>query len=348
VALAAEQDVMAATSAERARARLPRWRRALTATGGRALSLLGLLVSGLALADTDVLARVGAIAIDVPAFQKRAALVAAVDWATLGASWPEQRRRLLDDVLIPEALLAQDLPASPGPPTARARALALALEAELRRQASAPAGAAELAAYADRYRRELSTPRALTLWRILVPSEADARALIARLTPPTEAAFSQLARDGSIDLATRMRAGNLGRVFADGDTAVPELRVSPVLFAAAERVGDGELVPEPVAEGSAFAVLWRRASHPERMLPAGDVARLADTRLGDERFARQSAELLAGLRSKELVDYHPERVAGYAPRFEEPPTGARRWALPREAERGAVRLAPEPTDRGLR
>jgi peptidyl-prolyl cis-trans isomerase C len=340
---------MAALPGERARASRVGRRRQAPRVLGSALVLLGLLAAGLGLADgRDVLARVGAITIDMPAFQRRAGLVAELDWPTLGSSWPEQRRRLLDDVLVAEALLAQSAAqAPPALPTARDRALALALEGALREQAAGPAGAAELDAYAARYRRELTTPRALSLWRILVPNEADARALIARLTPPTEAAFSRLARDASIDLATRMRAGNLGRVFADGDTAVPELRVSPVLFAAAERVRDGELVPEPIAEGSAFAVLWRRASHPERALKAADERRLIETRLAAERSARLTDELLAGLRRTGLADYHPERAAGHVPHFDEPPAGGRHRALG-EQPSGPVRLAPEPTDRGLR
>jgi peptidyl-prolyl cis-trans isomerase C len=312
--------------------------------------LVGLLLgAGLALADAAVLARVGPIAIDVPAFQRRAELVAELDWARLGSSWPEQRRHLLEDVLVPEALLAQSAAqAAPALPASRDRALALALEVELRRQAAAPAGADELEAYAARHRRELTTPRALSLWRILVPSEADARALITRLGPPTEATFSRLARDSSIDLATRMRAGNLGLVFADGDTAVPELRVSPALFAAADRVRDGEIVPEPVAEGAAFAVLWRRASHPERTLPAPELARLLDARLADERRARLTDELIAGLRRTQLVEYHPEHALAYAPHFEEPPASARRRVLAEQQPSGSVRLAPEPTLRGLR
>lgn len=312
-------------------------------------ALLGASLGGsAALAGGQVLARVGAIAIDVPAFQRRAALVSALDWPALGSSWPERRRRLLEDVLIADALLAQSAArAAPGLLTARDRALALALEVELQRQTAAPASAAELEAYVSRHRRELTIPRALSLWRILVGSEAEARALITTLTPPNEAVFSRLARDVSIDRATHMRAGNLGRVFADGDTAVPELRVSPGLFAAAERVRDGELVPEPVAEGAAFAVLWRRSSHPERSLPASEVRRRVDARVADERRARLGDELLAGLRRAHLADHHPERLAAYAPSFAEPPSPPPRPVLA-EQPSGPVRLAPEPTDRGLR
>lgn len=305
-------------------------------------------VSELALASGDVLARVGSIVIDRASFERRAARLAAPYWPALGPSWAEQRRRLLDDVLVADALLAESLAtaAAPGAPAARDRALALALEDELARAAAGPVDAAELAAYAARHARELASPRSLLLWRILLPSEAEARATIASLTPPTEAAFSRLARDVSTDTATRMRAGNLGRVFADGDTAVPELRVSPALFAAADRVRDGELVAEPVAEGAAFAVVWRRASYPERRLPAPELERWLTARLLDERRATSREALLVALRREFLADHHPERAASYAPVFTEPASPRARIAP--EPPRAAVRLAPEPTDRGLR
>jgi peptidyl-prolyl cis-trans isomerase C len=40
------------------------------------------------------------------------------------------------------------------------------------------------------------------------------------------------------------------------------VRFDPVLFAAAARVKDGEMVGEPVKEGDAFAVVWRRGTLP--------------------------------------------------------------------------------------
>jgi hypothetical protein len=253
---------------------------------------------------------------------------------------------LLEEVLIADALLAES-GAQPalGLPAARDRALGVVLEAELAREASAAPSAARAQAYRDRHQRELTTPRSLSLWRILVSSEADARALIASLSPPTEAAFSRLARDRSLDTATRMRAGNLGRVFADGDTLVPELRVAAGLFAAADRVGDGELVAEPVAEGSAHAVVWRRASHPERALASAEVEALVAARLADERRAELTEALLQALRREHLAEYHPERVLGHEPRFEQPRNG--RPVAP-EGPRRPARLAPEPTERGLR
>ena len=310
--------------------------------------LAGSLLGPLAAADTDTLARVGAFSIDAATFQRRAALVAAREWPELGNSWPEQRRRFLDGVLIAEGLLgAAAEQAAPALQGARDRALARALAAELAAEVSrVEPSEADTAAYRERYRAELATPRTLGLWRILLDSEADARAVIAQLSPLTEAAWSRLARERSTDRATNMRAGNLGRVAADGQTHMPELRVSPALFAAAEQVRDGELVGAPVREGDAFAVVWRRASHAAREASPGAVAAGAAARLAEERFAAARAQLLDRLRRDHLAGYRPELAASFEPRFAEP--GSMLPRLGAELEVRPVRLRPELTDRGLR
>jgi peptidyl-prolyl cis-trans isomerase C len=316
----------------------------------RRLVPLSLFCAGLALADTAPLARVGSLEIDAPTFRARAARVAELDWSELGATWPEQRRRFLDEVLIPEALLS--LAAEKGPPAlppARDRALCDALTAALMTEAARVTPSdAELRAEQTRLESELSTPRALSLWRILLPTEADARALIAELATPTVAAFSRLARERSIDHATHMRAGNLGQVGADGQTRVPELRVSPALFAAADQAKDGELVREPVREGEAFAVVWRRASQPEQRVSLAASASLIQARLAEQRAAAARGTLLETLRRERVTDYHPERLAGYEARFPEPARLTRRPASAPAAGTAPARFLPELTDRGLR
>jgi hypothetical protein len=305
------------------------------------------LLAQLAVADTDTLAHVGSLAIDAATFQRRGALVAALQWSELGDTWREQRRRFLDDVLVAEGLLS--LAAEQAPvalPRSRDRALARSLEADLLAEVSrVSVSEADVAAYSARFRGELETPRTLSLWRILLASEADARAVIAQLTPLTEAGWSRVARERSTDRATNMRAGNLGRVAADGQTHMPELRVSPALFAAADRVKDGELVASPVGEGDAFAVVWRRASHPARQ-PPGAAAAVIAARLSEQRFAAARGRLLETLRRAHLGDYQPELLVSVEPNFPEP--GAPLPRLGADLEARPVRLLPQVTDRGLR
>lgn len=313
------------------------------------LAALGASITGLALADGAPLARVGGIAIEAAEFRQRAARVNPLQWQRLGAAWPEQRRRFLAEVLIAEALLS--LAAERGPaalPLARDRALARALSAEIAREATqALPSDAQVRAYRELHARELGTPRSIGIWRILLATEAEAQTAIAELTPPTPDAFSRIARERSLDRATNMRGGNLGLVAADGQTAVPELRVAPALFAAADRVGDGQLVPEPVREGDAFAVVWRRTSRAATSLPAGEIAALVAARLAEQRAAAAQTALIERLRREQLGAYSPQRAIDHEPRFPELRPSLPRGAALAEPTR-LPRLVPETTDRGLR
>jgi peptidyl-prolyl cis-trans isomerase C len=148
---------------------------------------------------------------------------------------------------------------------------------------------ADVEAYYQAHSADFTRPRRLKLWRILVGSEDEARKLIADMAGAGgperwREASRKLSRDG----ATRERGGDLGFVHPDGLTDVPELRVDKALFDAADRVKDGEIVPDPMHEGADFAVIWRRGSLTETSVPL-DAARETITRLLIEE--RASARL---------------------------------------------------------
>jgi peptidyl-prolyl cis-trans isomerase C len=316
------------------------------------LPALAASAAGLALASGGALATVGSITIDPSSFRQRAARVGPLDWGELGATWPERRRRFLDEVLVAEALLALAAErAPPALPSARDRALARTLEAAIVQETSqlAPSDA-DVRAYRERHAGEFQTPRALGIWRILLATEAEARAVIAELAKPSADAFSRLARERSIDRATHMRAGNLGLVAADGQTAVPELRVSPALFAAADRVDDGELVPEPVREGDHFAVVWRRSTRAASAWPDAELAATIAARLAETRASTARQRLLEALRRDHLGEYHPDAAGAHEPSFPEPNAARARPRIEaaEPARAAPPRVRPELTDRGLR
>jgi hypothetical protein len=301
----------------------------------------------LARAGTSLLASVGALQIDTDTFTRRASRLAPFQWARFGATWPERRRRFLDELLIPEALLEAEAGRLPrGSASARDTALSEALLAELRAEVMGSTVSAEdVARYHALHQRHYETPRSLLLWRILVRTDAEARALIEQLGQPKESEWSQLARERSIDVATHMRGGSLGYVAASGQSHFPQVRVSPALFAAADRVPDGALVREPVVENDGFAVLWRRASRAAEARPLLDLTPQIQARILEQRHAAAYTELIERLRREHLALHQPELLAGFAPELAEPP--------PRTYERASapthpVRLLPQPTDRGLR
>jgi hypothetical protein len=311
--------------------------------GVAALGLGGALAG----ADVDVVARVGSLVVDRARLQARLATVPGERWPELGSAWPERRRRVLD-LLIDETLFGVAAEQEPALPRARDVALARALRVELRSERSAPS-TAELEAFAARSPDEAALPRAVELSRILVRTEAEARALISELSGVDRARFGQRARETSIDESTSMRGGYLGWVAADGQTDVPELRVAPELFRAAEGTADGELLREPVREAQGFAVVWRRASRAERAPVPAELQRDRVARWADERQGEAERALIETLRQQALTDFHPDRLAGLEPAFPEPARRAPpRSTAPSGPERGQPRLEPVPTDRGLR
>ena len=307
------------------------------------------LAWGIANAATPSLARVGTLSIDVATFVARAARLAPFQRIQFGASWPEQRRNFLERELVREALLeAQATNEDQRLGSARDRALARALQAEIEQQVNA-AGvpAAQVQGYYAQHRQSYEAPRSILIWRILLRQEAEARALLHELGTPKESRWSQLARERSIDTATHMRSGSLGYVAADGQTHLPQVRVAAALFAAADRVRDGQLVPEPVAEGAAFAVVWRRGS---RVAAANQLAAVSvdiGAVLAHEQVASETRTLLERLREQSVRDYQPALLAGFEPRSLDPlePAGpAHQAAL---VARPVV-LSPRASDLGLR
>ncbi|MEY2931010.1 MAG: hypothetical protein RL033_1759 [Pseudomonadota bacterium] len=299
-----------------------------------------------------VLAQVGPFTIDAVALAARAARLTPAQRARLGKEWREQRRRLLEEELVPEALLhVESTRQERGLAAASDQALARALVGELERAALARGASPERIALLQAERQSQEAPRSLLLWRILVRSESDATALLEELGKPAESVWTRLARERSIDTATHMRGGSLGYVAASGQTHMPQVRVAPALFAAADQVEDGKLVPRPVPEGEGFAVVWRRASRSPASALRGSPSTVAgSTELGaqlvNEAVASDARALTEKLRAEQLRDYRPELVAGFEARSAvlEPakPGGTAPVAL------RPVTLAPRATDSGLR
>ncbi len=221
-------------------------------------------------ADAPPVARVGSETVSADALTRRLAKLPDFQRDALGATPDLLKRHVLESELIPDLLYAQEaarlkLADGPGVRQRTRELLREAMDRQLRRQtaASSPVTAAEIRAYFDANRSRFETPRRLHLWRILTDDEALAKKIIAESKGVDGIQhWTQFARDGSLDKATHLRNGDLGFVHPDGDTDTPTLRVDPALFAAGDKLADGELSPEPLKEGLHFAVLWRRGSMP--------------------------------------------------------------------------------------
>jgi len=297
-------------------------------------------VGSLSATPADVAARLAAL----PSFQRRA----------LAPTPEELTRRFVDTVLVPELLLTAEaerrhLAESPAAASSIREVLRAALVDAQSRELSArsPISDAEVARYYDAHRDQFQRPPRLRIWRILVddPGRA-AEVLTAVQGPGGPQRWSELARERSRDPTTAMRRGDLGFVRPDGTTDAPTVRVDPALYAAAEKVRDGELVPTPVPEGARLAVVWRRGSLAAVDEPMAAAAPRIRAALERERLDQAMRSLIAELRARHLT-LGDEAALEALGRLPAPDA----LALPPpvlSAVAPARSGAPEPTDRGLR
>ena len=303
---------------------------------------------------STVVARVGTAELRAPEVARRWRAMPSHQQAALGATPERARGRLVHEVLVVEllhdqAVREQRLEQEPAVANAVREALRRGLEQQLRDRVERehPVTDEEVQSYYEANRARFGTPARLRLWRILVEDEQLARTILSDAQGRNgPLSWANHAREHSLDKATSMRKGDLGFVHRDGRTDAPRVRVDPALFAAAEPVADGALVPDPVREGSRYAVVWRRGSLPE-------------TRRSVEQEAAAIRRILLASRVREAVDalvleLHRRHVSAVneslLDRLElAPPSFA---PLPRSSGSDrvppAASASPSPGERGLR
>jgi peptidyl-prolyl cis-trans isomerase C len=171
---------------------------------------------------------------------------------SLGGSANAMRRGYLMNVVVREKLLlraAQErkLDSDPAVLFAIDRVLAKARVRALRGELTLPSSVTtdDMQAYYAEHQDRFNAPERYLLWRILCKSRDEAHdVLSAAQQEPTAAKFAELARDHSLDKATRLRSGNLGFLTPDGLSIEPGLTVSPSVVHAAAAVKDGQFVPQ--------------------------------------------------------------------------------------------------------
>lgn len=153
-------------------------------------------------------------------------------------------------------------------------------------------------AYLKKHARDFEKPLRIRIFRILLDSEQDAKKLLEELKPDTSIeTFRKLARDHSVDRATNERGGDLGFVWPDGSTDVPQVSADEVLYARAAELEDGEIAREPISEGPRFAIIWRRGSLPA-VRPDEASRELARRALQEEKTEMATMTLLKKLESR--------------------------------------------------
>lgn len=157
--------------------------------------------------------------------------------------------------------------------------------------------------YYEENRSRFDSPERINLWRILCKTRDEAQTVLdTARREPTIAKYNDLARDHSIDKATNLRGGNLGFVGPDGASNEAGVKVDPNLVKAAQTVKDGELVAQPVPEGAAFAVIWRRGTVPANHRTVEESAAQIRAALFREQTEKGEKKLIEDLRAKNVKD----------------------------------------------
>ena len=161
-------------------------------------------------------------------------------------------------------------------------------------------------AYAE-HQREYSRPALRRASHVLLPTQAEAEALIAELKGTTRERFARVASDKSQDAATKNQGGELGYFDREGKTERGAAGfASPQLAAAAFKLrAVGEITAAPIALAEGFSVLMLTGEMPAFEMPRAE----ADERLR-EQLAKQLSEAKLEALVTELREKHKPVVHG--------------------------------------
>lgn len=280
------------------------------------LVLLAISPGPLQAGEDSPVVTAGTAQLTIADVERRLSGLPAFQLQSLAPTLDQAKRQFVEKAVVPELLLGQEaialrLEQEPQVQERMRVVLAQALVADEQRrlERESPVTEQEVRSYFDAYQEHWRAPRRLRIFRILLDDEGRARDLIQQTRGTLGLAhWTNRARELSVDLATRMRGGDLGFVRPDGSTDVPALRVNPALFEAADRVSDGQLVPNPIREGDRYAVVWRRGSLPEQPSSLAREAPAIRRQLARERLDTQMQTLLAALRRKHVTLPAPHLV----------------------------------------
>jgi peptidyl-prolyl cis-trans isomerase C len=288
--------------------------------------------------------KVGTRTVTVGELEDRLAEVPSFQAGTFGATRDEIVKAFVEQVIVRDLVLGEGaeqrkldatLPTKHQLQRARSTATLRALRATFKSPAAVPME--DVTKYYEENRSHFDAPERINLWRILCKTRNEALTVLsAAKADLTIAKYNDLAREHSMDKATHLRGGNLGFVGPDGTSNEAGVKVDAGLVSAAATVKDGQLVPDPVVEGSGFAVVWRRSTVPRTVRTLQDATAQIRTTLYRERTEAAEKKLIDDLRAKNVRDLNADLL-----KIVEIPTGDAGFSLPRSIPQPKS----SPTDR---
>lgn len=323
--------------------------------GASAAACVWLLGTGAAAGDDPVVVRVGDTRVTVAEVESRLADMPSFQREQYGKSRDEVVRKFVEEVVVVEALYAEAARKRKldEEPVVRDRirgVLRRALEYDVRRSVADddPVTDDEVKRYYEKNESRYVTPRRLQIWRILVDDRDLAETVIGKAKKAKDTkSWGELAREHSVDEATKLRNGNLGFVRPDGSTDAPRVKVDPALFEAADAVKNGELVPNPVKEGDKWAVVWRRGGLAAVTRTVDDEAHTIRQILAREKIQKGLDSLVQKLKKTEVKEVNEELLQYVTVTNQgDVRPASRPGVLPRRPPRRSPK--PEPGERGNR
>jgi peptidyl-prolyl cis-trans isomerase C len=318
---------------------------------GLALTLLLGVVPSPADQPSDVVVTVGESSVTAKELSERLKKYPPYQIATLGKTPQEIRKTFVEKVIVPELLQYEEAKRrkldaeDPG----RRRVIGVlqkAVEEQVKDEA-AQISPVDIANYYDSNRHRFNTPKRIKIWRIVVPTEADAKKIIAEVSGVDLQSLNKWneAAKKSADKSTALRNGELGFVTPDGQTDTPQLKVDPAIYAAADKVKDGEIVKDPVKEGERWSVIWRRGSLEPVVRSLAQESPNIQKILGREKVEEAVGKLIKQLRDEkvknvatELLEYVEIDPSGDVGTRQKPGIVSRHDArgtpIPKRGERG--------------
>jgi peptidyl-prolyl cis-trans isomerase C len=167
---------------------------------------------------------------------------------------------------------------------------------------------ADIAQYYQEHLSEYVQPAMHRVSHIMVSTEQEAKEVLAQAKTMDLRAFRQLARDKSIDEASKLRGGDLryfdnqGRARGESDGAVP----LPIVKAAFALKNVGDTAAAPVKIDGGYSIVKLTGQRPAISRKLEEVAETIRVRLWRERRQQAIEEFVAQLREQYKPETHAE------------------------------------------
>jgi peptidyl-prolyl cis-trans isomerase C len=259
-----------------------------------------------------VAVRIGPREVTAGEVEDRLAVIPRFQLSTMGDTADASRKKFVLDVVVPEVLLSEgaekehldkDLVVANNLRRALANATARVAKNTVPPLTSITMD--EIRKYYAENKGKFDTPVRYQVWRILCAKREEAMAVLdAAKKNLTADSFTKLAREHSIDKATSMRGGNLGFIDSEGNSNEAGLKVDPAIPKAAASAKEGQLVPEPVAEGPNFAVVWRKQTVPPAHRTAEEAANQIREAIHHQKTDDATKAVIEELRTEHLTEFN--------------------------------------------